>query len=98
MKRAIFIGGALAIVGTGILFLGCPPKEKTAAGMEDAAKAVYVPPGQYDEFYAFLSGGFEGQLAVYGLPSGRLLKIIPVFSQFPNKSLSHDLPRVYTMG
>ncbi|MEO0207597.1 MAG: Sec-dependent nitrous-oxide reductase [candidate division WOR-3 bacterium] len=90
MKRAIFIGGALAIVGTGILFLGCPPKEKTAAGMEDAAKAVYVPPGQYDEFYAFLSGGFEGQLAVYGLPSGRLLKIIPVFSQFPRNGYGYS--------
>ena len=41
---------------------------------------MYVPPGEHDEFYAFLSGGFSGQLSVYGLPSGRLFKIIPVFS------------------
>jgi len=45
-----------------------------------AAEKVYVAPGEYDEFYAFVSGGFSGQLAVYGLPSGRLFKVIPVFS------------------
>ena len=45
-----------------------------------AAEKVYVAPGQHDEFYAFISGGFSGQLAVYGLPSGRLFKVIPVFS------------------
>lgn len=45
-----------------------------------AAERVYVAPGEYDEFYAFISGGFSGQLAVYGLPSGRLFKVIPVFS------------------
>jgi len=46
----------------------------------NAAERVYVAPGEHDEFYAFLSGGFSGQLAVYGLPSGRLFKVIPVFS------------------
>ena len=45
-----------------------------------AAEKVYVAPGEHDEFYAFVSGGFSGQLAVYGLPSGRLFKVIPVFS------------------
>ncbi|MEO5568557.1 MAG: nitrous oxide reductase, partial [Gemmatimonadaceae bacterium] len=47
----------------------------------DASSKVYVAPGQYDEFYAFMSGGFNGQVSVYGLPSGRMLKLIPVFSQ-----------------
>ncbi len=46
----------------------------------DAASRVYVAPGEHDEYYAFLSGGFSGQLTVYGLPSGRLLKTVPVFS------------------
>jgi len=45
-----------------------------------AAQKVYVAPGELDEFYAFLSGGFSGQVSVYGLPSGRLFKVIPVFS------------------
>lgn len=39
-----------------------------------------MPPGQYDEFYNFVSGGFSGQMSVYGLPSGRLFRVIPVFS------------------
>ncbi len=45
-----------------------------------AAEKVFVAPGEHDEFYAFMSGGFSGQVSVYGLPSGRLFKIIPVFS------------------
>ncbi len=49
----------------------------------DAAKKVYVEPGKFDDFYAFLSGGFSGQVSVYGLPSGRLLKVIPVFAVNP---------------
>lgn len=62
---------------------GCQPKAPGttgAVGTGDAASKVYVAPGQLDEFYAFLSGGFSGQVSVYGLPSGRLLKVIPVFS------------------
>ena len=46
---------------------------------------AYVAPGKYDEFYNFVSGGFSGQLSVYGLPSGRLFRVIPVFSVDPEK-------------
>ena len=53
---------------------------KQGALSGNAAERVYVAPGEHDEFYAFVSGGFSGQLAVYGLPSGRLFKVIPVFS------------------
>jgi nitrous-oxide reductase len=52
----------------------------TGALGTDAASKVYVAPGEHDEFYAFISGGFSGQVSVYGLPSGRLFKVIPVFS------------------
>jgi len=45
-----------------------------------AAEKVYVAPGEYDKYYEFFSGGFSGQVTVHGLPSGRLLKTIPVFS------------------
>jgi nitrous-oxide reductase len=51
--------------------------------MGDAASKVYIPPGQYDEFYNIVSGGFNGQIGVYGIPSGRLLKILPVFAVSP---------------
>jgi nitrous-oxide reductase len=55
-----------------------------------AAEKVYVAPGEHDEYYAFISGGFSGQLSVYGLPSGRLFKVIPVFSQDPEKAYGYN--------
>jgi len=55
-----------------------------------AAEKVYVAPGEYDEFYAFMSGGFSGQISVYGLPSGRMLKVIPVFSQDAEKGYGYN--------
>ena len=54
------------------------------------AAKVYVAPGSYDEFYAFMSGGFSGQVSVYGLPSGRLFRVIPVFSQDPEKGYGYS--------
>ncbi len=62
---------------------------KGTATPKDVAQAVYVAPGEYDEFYGFFSGGFNGQVSVYGLPSGRLLKIIPVFSVFPRNGYGY---------
>jgi len=57
---------------------------------KEAAQKVYVAPGQKDAFYWFMSGGFSGQVAVYGIPSGRLLKEIPVFSQFPQNGYGYS--------
>ncbi|CAN5425717.1 Sec-dependent nitrous-oxide reductase [soil metagenome] len=65
------------------IMAGCKPKGPAEVAMGDAASKVYVAPGKYDEFYSIVSGGFNGQIGVYGLPSGRLLKILPVFSVFP---------------
>ncbi|KAA3632325.1 MAG: Sec-dependent nitrous-oxide reductase, partial [Bacteroidetes bacterium] len=45
-----------------------------------AADKAFVAPGELDEYYGFISGGFSGQLAIHGLPSGRLFKVVPVFS------------------
>ena len=78
------ITGLMAIA----LLLGmhaCKPKNAGNAVSSDAAAKVYVAPGKYDEFYNFVSGGFSGQMSVYGLPSGRLLRVIPVFSVDPEK-------------
>ena len=68
------------------LFFSCSNQGTTTSNQNggalsgDVASQVYVPPGEHDEFYAFMSGGFSGQIGVHGLPSGRLLKVIPVFS------------------
>ena len=56
----------------------------------NAAEKVYVAPGEHDSHYAFISGGFSGQLSVYGLPSGRLFRVIPVFSQDPEKGYGYN--------
>lgn len=61
----------------------CKPKTAQSAVSGDAASLSYVAPGKYDEFYNIVSGGFNGQVGIYGIPSGRLLRIVPVFSQSP---------------
>ena len=61
---------------------GCKPKSAQSAAAGDASQS-FIAPGKYDEFYNIVSGGFNGQVAVYGIPSGRLFRIIPVFSQSP---------------
>jgi nitrous-oxide reductase len=45
-----------------------------------AALKVFVPPGRHDEFVMVTSGGHRGTVMLYGIPSMRLLKEIPVYS------------------
>jgi nitrous-oxide reductase len=71
-------------------FSACSPKDATSVVTGDAAERAYVAPGEYDEFYAFMSGGFSGQVTVYGLPSGRLLREIPVFSVEPENGYGYS--------
>ncbi len=64
---------------------------KGAAGLaSDAAERVYVRPGDKDEVYLFTSGGFSGQVGVHGIPSGRFLRTIPVFSVFPENGYGYS--------
>src|SRR6185437_4715386 len=71
-------------------FAGCKMKNTESAVSGDAAAKAYVAPGKYDEFYNFVSGGFSGNVVVYGLPSGRLIKEIPVFSVFPENGYGYS--------
>lgn len=86
MHRTTRILAALAL----LLAASCAPSNKPLGGSGDAAARVYVAPGQYDELYAFMSGGFSGNVPVYGLPSGRLLQQIAVFSQYPEKGYGYS--------
>ncbi|RRN77281.1 nitrous oxide reductase, partial [Pseudoxanthomonas sp. SGD-10] len=85
MRLKQYLSVGLAVATTALLFNACKPKGAGNAVSGNAAEKAYVPPGQHDEFYNFVSGGFSGQLSVYGLPSGRLLRVIPVFSLDPEK-------------
>ncbi|MCX6147115.1 MAG: nitrous oxide reductase, partial [Candidatus Kapabacteria bacterium] len=88
MKK-YFLYSAIALVFvSAITFFSCSTKNDIT-GDKDAASKVYVAPGKYDEFYAFMSGGFSGQVSVYGIPSGRLFKVIPVFSQNPENGYGY---------
>ncbi len=91
-NRGLYLLGAALAAGT-VATYACQGGGGSAAGAGDVASAaqqVYVAPGSYDEFYAFMSGGFSGNLTVMGLPSGRLLKTVPVFSQFPENGWGYN--------
>src|SRR5215470_10286186 len=65
-----------------LLFAGCnsdPKQQKEQALAASAAQQVYVAPGKLDDYYAFLSGGQSGSVFVYGIPSCRFIKEIPIF-------------------
>src|SRR5690606_25401150 len=76
-----FVLGLAAGAAVAVFAYACRTTGPQGALDGDVASRVYVAPGEHDEFYSFMSGGYNGQVSVYGLPSGRLLKIVPVFSQ-----------------
>jgi nitrous-oxide reductase len=86
VKQAAFFF-AIAVF---VVFMGCRPKTPGSVSVGDAASKVYVAPGQYDEFYNIVSGGFNGQMSVVGLPSGRVFKIVPVFSVYPENGYGYS--------
>lgn len=90
MRQLIFL--MLSMVGIALILSSCGNQGRSSNGAlsSNAANRVYIPPGEYDEYYGFLSGGFSGQLAVYGIPSGRLLRVIPVFSQDPESGYGYS--------
>ncbi|HKK25733.1 MAG TPA: Sec-dependent nitrous-oxide reductase [Gracilimonas sp.] len=70
-----------AVVLLSVTLFGCNGSNGNFSANSDAAQKVYVAPGELDEFYGFMSGGYNGQLGVYGIPSGRHIFTVPVFSQ-----------------
>lgn len=72
----VLLGGA-----AGYAMIPGPPKGVTLP---------LVAPGEKDPYYAFLSGGKGGDVRVFGAPSMRLIKVIPVFS--PNASYGYAGP------
>ena len=91
-NRGFAIVAAVLVAGS-IGAYACQPGGSAGVGagnLVSAAEAVYVPPGEHDEFYAFMSGGFSGNLTVMGLPSGRLLRQVPVFSQYPENGWGYS--------
>ena len=94
-SRRKFLGTtAVATLAGASVAMGLASCKKSDQGMpateagSEAGRAVApgefeVHPGKLDSYYIFSSGGHSGDLRVFGLPSGRTLKRIPVFNIDP---------------
>ena len=89
MKTQLINSAKFLLIFSIVGMISCKPKSVGNAVSGDAASKVYVAPGKYDEFYNFVSGGFSGQMSVYGIPSGRLLRVMPVFSVNPENGYGY---------
>jgi nitrous-oxide reductase len=88
-KKSWLIVGLIVVIATIAVTITIAQRAENRVSSE-AANKVYVAPGSYDEFYGFFSGGFNGQVSVVGLPSGRVLRNIPVFSQWAENGYGYS--------
>ncbi len=76
-------GLAAGILAATLVFGGNGPRTEdaaTSAAKNTNAEKVYVPFGEKDEYYMMASGGHSGQMFIYGVPSMRKIRTIPVFT------------------
>ncbi|WP_417854890.1 Sec-dependent nitrous-oxide reductase [Xanthomarina gelatinilytica] len=84
---------SIGLFFTAVAFTSCNDQKSNKSNgalSSSNAEKVYIAPGEHDSHYAFISGGYSGNLTVYGLPSGRMFKEIPVFSQFPTNGYGYS--------
>lgn len=103
MKKWMPIASGLlaGYVAATIAFADFSPSPKSAAtnsNTKSDAEKVYVPLGQKDEYYLFASGGHSGQLFVYGVPSMREIRTIPVFSPDSATGYGYDVETKKMLG
>src|ERR1043166_8433455 len=78
MKRhpLILVAATVVVTLATVHSMGCGAA-RSARSL--AAEQTYVAPGELDKYYGFLSGGQSGSVFVVGIPSGRLIREIPIF-------------------
>ena len=81
-SRRLFMGAAAVAGVSGAVGLGSAvmTRESFAAAVKDAQQNAIVHPGELDEYYGFWSGGHQGEVRIFGVPSMRELMRIPVFN------------------
>jgi len=95
------LSGAVAgILAATVFFADFNAGPKTAANDANKSNAekVYVPFGEKDEYYLFASGGHSGQMFIYGVPSMRHIRTVPVFSPDSATGYGYDNHTKALMG
>ncbi|MGC5327129.1 Sec-dependent nitrous-oxide reductase [Brevibacillus sp. SYSU BS000544] len=86
MKKIVpIVSGVLTgFIAATVFFAGStsvgPKTTAEDTKIKSDAEKVHVPFGKLDEYYLFASGGHSGHLFVYGVPSMRKIRTVPVFS------------------
>ncbi|MAL99089.1 TAT-dependent nitrous-oxide reductase [Hydrocarboniclastica marina] len=84
LSRRGFLGatamGGAALVGAGALGSAVMTRESWAAAVKESQAKTHIQPGELDTYYGFWSGGHQGEVRVFGVPSMRELMRIPVFN------------------
>lgn len=98
----------LTALALAVLITGCDngsSRERQKAESQTAldAQRVYVAPGKLDDYYAILSGGQSGGVFVYGIPSCRFIKEVPIFEPraalgYANNPGSETYKRLHDSG
>ena len=95
MKKKRIISGVLGVVFgllVVVIFFADFTGEEADSEKINKSKAekVYVPYGELDDYYMMASGGHSGQLLVYGVPSMRKIRTVPVFTPDPATGYGYD--------
>jgi nitrous-oxide reductase len=90
ITSGLAVGFIAAAIAWGGNFTPSSKVETAAGGKKSDAEKVYVPLGQKDQYYLMASGGHSGQLFVYGVPSMREIRTVPVFAPDPATGYGFD--------
>ena len=84
------LGIGLGLLIAFVFFADLNKGEENASSNKSKAEKVFVPYGELDEYYMMASGGHSGQLFVYGVPSMRKIRTVPVFTPDPATGYGYD--------
>lgn len=84
------LGIAAGLLLAFVFFADLNKGDDSASSNKSKAEKVFVPYGELDEYYMLASGGHSGQLFVYGVPSMRKIRTVPVFTPDPATGYGYD--------